>query len=126
MKRCWFGLCLLIVLLAGSLLVTVCMTRIHEPTQEAITQAADLALAEKWDQSLPLLALARENWERHWALTAAFVDHAPMETINALFCQLEVVAAIQDGPGFAGLCAHLAAQLDALGDEHDLLWWNLL
>lgn len=126
MKRCWFGLALLLVLLAASLVTTWHMDRIYAPLSETMSQAGERALRDDWGNALYLMDRAADSWQGHWKLSAAFADHEPMEDINALFTQLQVSAALRDGPGFAALCAHLSAELQAMGDAHSFVWWNLL
>lgn len=126
MKRCWFGLGLLIVLLAGSIFVTWHMGRSHEPMAEAVTQAAERALTGDWGNAEALAGKARASWEKNWGISAAFADHEPMEEINGLFAQLEVYAASRDSLGYAAVCAQLRTALEAMGDAHGFVWWNLL
>ena len=126
MKRCWFGLILLIALFAGCLAATWHMDRVYSPLSETMDQAADRALREDWGNALHLMEQAEDAWHRHWKVSAAFADHEPMEDINALFAQLAVSAELRDGPVFAALCAHLSAALDAMGDAHGFVWWNFL
>ena len=126
MKRCWFGLGLLIILLILSIAVTVYMESIYQPLSDTAAGAAAQALAGDWEGAVQLLRQTRHDWQRHWKSSAAFADHAPMENINALFAQLEVSAALRDEADFAALCAHLSAELDAMGEAHGFTWWNLL
>lgn len=126
MKRCWIGLGLLIVLLAGSIAVTWRMGRCHEPMTEAVTQAAERALDGDWGNALSLTEKARASWEKSWGISAAFADHEPMEEINGLFAELEVYAKARDGTGYAAVCAQLRTALEAMGEAHGFVWWNLL
>ena len=126
MKRCWFGLILLLVLLilcAGS---SRYMTRVHEPLAQSAGKAAEYALEGDWGNALSLTRKVRSQWEDRWGLIAAIADHDPMEQVNSLFAQLEVYAAAGDGAGFAAVCAALSAALDALADESSFTWWNFL
>ena len=126
MKRSWFGLGLLIVLLAASLLVTGYMERIHAPLAETVEQAARKAQEGDWGNANALAGKARACWEENWNVGAVFADHDPMEDINGLFAQLEAYAQAKDALGFASVCGLLKTQLEAMADAHGFVWWNLL
>lgn len=126
MKRCWFGLGLLIALLVGSLLVTGYMDRANMPLADAMEQAGRKALEGDWGNANALAGKARASWEESWNVGAVFADHEPMEDINGLFAQLEAYAQMKDPLGFAAVCGLLKTQLEAMGDAHGFVWWNLL
>ena len=126
MKRCWFAVVLLTVLLAGSLWVTDYMESVHAPLAEAVGRAGEISRLENWDEARAALTQIRDRWDRSRRTVAVFADHEPMEEVDALFAQLEVAGEYQDGPAFASLCAHLKEALEALGEAHGPSWWNLL
>lgn len=109
MKRLWVGILLLLVLLAGTLAVTVAMDRIYAPMVEAL-EAGDLEAAE-------------ERYGRWRDLTAAFADHGPMEEMDALFARVEIC---KDDQERKALCAELAQRAKAMSNAHSPTWWNLL
>ena len=109
MKRLWVGIILLLILLAGTMAVTVAMDHIYAPMVEAL-EAGDLEAAE----------------ERYWRwrdLTAAFADHGPMEEMDALFARAEIC---EDAQERKALCAELAQRAKAMSNAHSPTWWNLL
>ena len=126
MKRCWFGVFFLALLLIGGLFVDKIMGRSHTPVAQALDRAAECAMAEDWTGAEALADRARETWEENWHFSAAFADHEPMENIDALFSRLTVFAAAREKEEFAALCRELSRQVKAMGDAHDLKWWNLL
>lgn len=109
MKRLWVGIILLVVLLAGTLAVTVAMDRIYAPITEAL-EAGDLEAAEV-------------RYQRWRDLTAAFADHGPMEEMDALFARAEIC---EDEQERKALCAELAKRAQAMSNAHSPTWWNLL
>lgn len=109
MKRLWVGIILLLILLAGTLAVTVAMDRIYAPMVEAL-EAGDLEAAE-------------ERYGRWRDLTAAFADHGPMEEMDSLFARAEVCGDEQERKA---LCAELAQRARAMSNAHSPTWWNLL
>lgn len=126
MKRCWFGLVLLVVLFLGSLWVTDFMDQIHGSLSELAEQAAQKALEGDWGNANALAGKTRALWEKYWNISAVLADHEPMENINGLFSQLEAYAQGRDPMGFASVCKLLKSQLEAMGDAHGFVWWNLL
>ena len=109
MKRLWVGIILLLILLAGTLAVTVAMDRIYAPMAEAL-EAGDLEKAE-------------QRYGRWRQLTAAFADHGPMEEMDSLFARAEIC---EDAQERKALCAELAQRARAMSNAHSPTWWNLL
>ena len=126
MKRSWFGFLLLVALLLGSLLVTKRMTDIHDPLESKLLQSAQCAVEGDWHQARELFQQAEALWRRDARLRSCFADHNPVEAIDASFAMLETVCAAGDPVSFAGGCRSLARQVAAVGESHELKWWNLL
>lgn len=126
MKRGWIGLGLLAVMLAGGLLVTWHMGQNHQQIANDLKKAGRCALAENWEDAIDLAEDAFDDWEDDWRFSAAFADHEPMETIDALFAQLDTYRIARDSVSFSAICAELARQVEAMGDAHSLNWRNLL
>ena len=125
MKRSWIGFILLIVLLLGCLLVTKVMAYIHEGVESRLLQTARMALDGNWYQAEDLFQRARRDWEKNSRFRSCFADHTPVEEIDAAFAMLEVTCAARDPVTFAGGCRSLACQVAAVGEAHELVWWNL-
>ena len=126
MKRCWFGFGLLLILLGSSIWVTWHMDKTHTPMADTVEEAAQRALSGDWGNALALGQQAQDLWEQGWNISAAFADHEPMEEINGLFSQLKIYGQNRDPLGFAVVCAQLKESLEAMGDAHGFVWWNLL
>lgn len=126
MKRGWIGVVLLLALLAGGVLSVWLMVELHDPLEGILEQAAEAALASRWERAEVLSREAQTRWEENWHVSAAFSDHAPMEEIDGLFAQLEVYRGLQDAASFAALCRELAREMKAMGEAHVPNWWNLL
>ena len=126
MKRGWIGLGLLGVLLTAGLLVTGFMGRVHREVSQELEEAARAAGAGNWAEAAEDTRDAYNDWQEHWHFSAAFADHEPMEEIDALFAQLEAYRKTRDAVAFAAVCRQLAKQVEAMGDAHQLNWWNLL
>ena len=125
MKRSWTGFILLIVLLLGCLLVTKTMVDIHDPLESRLLQAGQAAMDGHWAQAQDLFRQAEEDWKEHAHFRGCFADHNPVEEIDAAFAMLRTYCAARDTVAFAGGCRSLARQVAAVGEAHELTWWNL-
>ena len=126
MKRGWIGAGLLAGLLILGLLVTWFMGRTHTGISEELELSARFAIAGNWEEAEESAEEAYEDWQDSWHFSAAFADHEPMEEIDALFAQLLPYLLNQDAVSFSAVCRELARQVEAIGDAHNLNWWNLL
>lgn len=126
MRRVWFAFILLLVLLTAGIGITFAMDRIHEPVAELLEEAAGSALDKNWNQAEKQLHLAQHRWEDFRELSAAVADHAPMEEISAWFSRLEVYLRQKNETEFAAGCIYLSELVDAMGEAHEISWWNLL
>ncbi len=126
MKRSWIGFGLLVVLLAACILVTVAMTRIHEPIEANLLQAADFAMEEDWLQANRFFREAEARWKKWEHFRACFADHNPVEEINATFAMLKLYCAARETLSFSGVCCDLAEKVAAVGEAHEFVLWNLL
>lgn len=126
MKRSWIGAGLLALLLASAALVTWGMDRVHEPIARELDSAAEFALSGNWDQAEALAKKADAAWQESRNFSACFADHGPMEEIDGDFAQLEVYANAREGVAFAAAAAQLSQKVQAMGDAHGLVWWNVL
>lgn len=126
MKRSWIGLLLLLVLLAGGLLTTWAMDRIHAPIEADLKQAAECAVLGDWVNADHFFRQAHDRWEKWEHFRACFADHTPAEEIDAEFAMLEVYCFTQEDAAFAAGCCKLARKAAAVGEAHGLVWWNVL
>ena len=120
MKRIWFGVALLFVMLILGLGSSNLMERIHENQAEDLSRAAECAMADNWAGAEKYLQSARREWDRNRSLISGLSDHEPMDQAEGLFSQLEVFAASRDRVSFGSTCRYLSSQLEALGKSHSL------
>jgi hypothetical protein len=126
MRRILLGVCILILLLVGCVLIREAMDTIHDPIALHLEQATRAALAENWATAQDFLARATSRWEHFHRITAAFADHTPLDEADGLFRQLQFYARAQENPQFSALCARLQEIVRAIRDNHQLNWQNLL
>ena len=126
MKRSWFGFVILLVLLLGSTLSSRAMVGIHEPIGEKLQLSARCAMAGDWRRAEAVFRQAQESWEKSEHFRSCFADHTPVEEIDGDFELLQVYCASRETVSFSGGCLQLARQVAAVGEAHELVWWNLL
>lgn len=120
MKRSWFGLGLLLVLLAVSLLVTWGMTAIHTPVEGQLHRAEAAAVEDKWEQARAAASQAEAGWNRWRCFRGCFADHTPVEEIDARFARLRSCTEEE----FPALAAETAKMVSTIADAHALNLWN--
>ena len=126
MKRSWIGFALLILLLLSSALSAWFMDKVHEPVKGDLQQAAQCAMEGNWEKAGSFFRQAEERWVKWEHVRSCFADHTPIEEIDADFDMLKVFCAARETISFAGGCLQLARQVAAVGEAHELVWWNLL
>ena len=125
MKRSWIGLGMLLVLLCGSGAVTWAMDRIHEPIAGDLKAAASYALLDDQPEAQKYALRAEEGWKKWAHFRACFADHTPIEEIDAGFAELDIYRLSDEETAFAASCGELARKVEAVGEAHGLVWWNL-
>lgn len=126
MKRFWIGICVLVFLLASGIAVSAVFCLAHEPTAQLLQDACEAALEGDWTQATTLCHQAEDRWEAFWRFTAAFADHSPMDEIDSLFAQLEILGMQRNQEQFPALCARISELAEAIADSHRFRWWTLL
>ena len=126
MRRFVLGVVLLGLVLGGCLWITRMMKTAHGPISDKLEEAAQLAMKGDWEQGTALGREAQQLWQERRELTAAVVDHAPMDEIDGLFAQMDSFAAGGCTVEFAGLCARLAQLVKAVAEANSFAWWSFL
>ncbi len=126
MKRSWIGFALLMGMLLAGILVTRKMVDIHDPIEMQLQQAAQCALNENWEKAEAFFREAEDGWKNWEHFRSCFADHNPVEEIDGNFEMLKVFCGTRDRIGFAGGCRELARKVAAVGEAHEMVWWNLL
>lgn len=124
MKRSWIGLGILVGVLLISLLTARVMDRGQSPIAADLEQAAELTQEGRWEQARAVATRAQAQWVSRRSATAWVADHTPMEEIDSLFAQVEVLANAGEQTDFAAACAQLAKKVTAISQAHSLSWWG--
>ena len=125
MKRHWLGALILAVLLVLSLWSGLAMGKRQETLAADMEQAGELSLAGDLQKAEQLAQQVQQRWQAHWKGMAVITDHAPMEEIDGLFARLKACARTGQTDAFTACCARLAQLLEAVGEAHTPMWWNL-
>ena len=126
MKRSWMGLVLLVILFFLSVLTAWAMARIQEPVARDLELAARYGAEENWPQAERHARAAAEAWKKWNRLRSCFADHGPVEEIDGSLAALEVYLGQRERTAFCAACADLSRQIQAVGDAHGLVWWNVM
>lgn len=126
MKRSWFGLGLLVGLLALGLWVQHYSQRLHAPILDLLKEAQTAAQTEDWDRTEKQIQQAQKLWRKHMDVRAAVCDHDYLEEIDEGFAALKVWREAQDSASTAALCAQLINQIDALAEAQKFSLRNVL
>lgn len=126
MKRTVGGVILLLVLLAGGILSSILLSRHNIRVADQLDCAAAQATEEDLSGAIRTAEEARTAWGRSRDISAAFIDHNPLEQIDGGFARLRLYGEGGDSLAFAAVCVELAGQLRAIGDAHGVQWWNIL
>lgn len=126
MKRSWFGLGLLVLLLVLALAVTVVMDLAQEQMCLSLAQSKESALLGQWEDVQFFLTHAEGQWEKHSHLRACFADQSALEDVEAALAALEVYRQSKDALSYRAACASLICRLEAIGEAHKPVWWNIL
>ena len=126
MKRIWFGVGLLILLMILSILVSNLMRNIWQRQAENLNFAAESASDGDWAAADLLLEEATREWKRRQLLIAVLSRHEEIDEIDGLFAQLKVFSNARRTVSFSSTCAALSRLLDSLWQSHHLGLKSLL
>ena len=125
MSRFYWGLGLLILLLACGLFLTEAAGRIQQPITDFLEEAAEAGISEDWATAGQKINQARQRWEAFRRVTASFTDHEPMEEVDSEFARLDAFLQQRDPAEFAAVCAGLSRLTKAIAESQAVTWWSL-
>lgn len=126
MGRFWFGLGILLLILALGFFVHFHADSANTEIAEALELAAEKVLQNDITAAHQFAREAHAAWKENWQSTAAFADHAPMDEIDSLFAVLDLYQKTGRHEDFAAYCARTAMLIRAIGEGQTFNWWNLL
>lgn len=122
MRRHILGLALLILLPLLCLPVARELKTHHHHLADQLTQAGQQFALGNEEAGARLLQDAFRLWEEKRRFTAAFIHHAPLDSIDCDFA----AAKAADSDTLGTQCAQLAQQIYAIADSNQLNWWDIL
>lgn len=126
MKRMWFGIGLLAVMLLGCLQISRSANRICLPAADTAAQASEACIAEDTQAAKQLLLQSAHRWQQYRQQIAVWTDHKSIEKADLLFAQAWVCLHADELGEAASVCARLSRLLQAIADIQQLSWQNLL
>jgi len=126
LKRMYFGIGLMAVLLALSALCEAYLVRHSTIICDQLEQAQMQAFSGEYSGAVDSVLEANRHWQHHRHRFAALIDHAPMEQIDDLFQSAGEYARLGEGEEFSLLCGRLRRMVEMISQAHQLSWWNLL
>ncbi len=125
MKRFYFGVALLLILLAVALGAAAGLEKIHGEIATELEQAAQAVQAGNVAAAEPGLDRAQALWERYEHLLAAFADHEPLEEMEGLFAEVAIYRQAGEDTDLAAACTRLAILSRSVAESHSLKWWMM-
>lgn len=124
MNRFWLGVGILAVLLISSLIPGSLLIRQNKALSVQLSDAAQQALEENWQEAIILSEQASRQWKKHRHFAAALTDHEPLEEMDRMFAQLQIYQHCRMKTEYAALCTLLSRQAEAMGESVRLTWWS--
>ena len=126
MKRLWFGVTFLILLLAFGIWQMVGLSSVHNALSVTLSEAALAAQRQDWETADALSEDAQQQWEQYRRLTASFADHEPLEELEQLFSELQICKGLSLDENYAVVCSNLSQICKAISESFRISWWNVL
>lgn len=126
MKRLYVGIALLVLIFFAGIGLTAAFSALHQPLAQQLDQAKAAAVAGEWDRATALVETAWSQWQKCRHFTAAVADHEPIEQMDALFVQIDVLGKLRKTEEFAARCGELSRLAAAMADSQRITWWNIL
>lgn len=122
----YLGICLLVGVLAGCLLIGKSVSNIEDPVARQVNTATQEAETGDLQKAVAALKKAKSLWEDHREALASVSNHAPMDDIDTLITETLSYGAEGLREEFLAGCRQLSLLLKSIVTDHQLTWWNLL
>lgn len=124
--RFWFGIALLCVLLTAGLLLSGILTIDQQRITGLLEQAEAFAYENNMSSAVTFVQQAYDLWKQKWEGLAAIADHSPLDDTEATFRELLAFGRTGENEEFCASCGKLISGVVAIGQAHQLAWWNFL
>ena len=116
MKRVWFAAALIVILIAGSVTVSVTVRRYAENAISIAEMAENAALQQNLAAARSLCKIGQQYWEEQDTFFSYFLRHDMTEGVLSAFAKLGAYAETEDADEFLALCRELRLQLEHIRD----------
>ena len=122
----YLGICLLLGVLAGCLLIGKSVSNIESPVARQLNTATEEAENGDLQKAVATLQNAKSLWDNHREALASLSDHAPMDDIDTLIAETLSYGKSGLREEFLAGCRQLKILLESIVTDHNLTWWSLL
>jgi len=126
MKSLYIPLAVLTIILAFSLLSGRYVDKCTQRWTYQLTQAAQAADVDQWDQAQTFLEQAQAGWLQNQAFFHTIMDHEDLDCTESLLAGTFAACGQQDGVEFHILLAQLITELHFLSEAQSTSIKNIL
>lgn len=116
MKRVWFAVILLAILIAGCVTVSVTTRRYAKNAMIVAQKAEQAAREENLSAARNLCRCGEKYWQKHDTFFSFFLRHDMTEGVRTAFARLGAYAETGDIDEFLAQCKDLTLQLEHIRD----------
>ena len=126
MKRLWIALCILILILGGTLGNSLFLSHITDGYGLRLSTAQELAVQGAWTNAAHLTQQVYEDWERRSFYFHVLLRHTDTDAVMLAFREVQEYLTLQETDQYTAANARLIAQLGLLGEMEQLNLKNVL
>ena len=125
MKHLWISVSILIVLFCALIGNNMYLSSLIEPLSQQLSQAAQLAQEEQWEQAHDLMEQAQAKWEEKGAYLHTLLQHKDIDEVVLLFQEADQYLECQKIGEYSAVNARLITQLDLIREMEELSLHNI-
>lgn len=126
MKRLWIASALLALLVVWALWEGQSVSALMQDYSGQLSQAQELAKAERWDEARAVTERVFQNWREHELYLYAQLRHNDVDNVLLTFREVEQYLLLEEMDQYAAANAKLITQLELLGEMEQPTLVNIL
>lgn len=126
MKRVWFAIGLFLVLLVGSVTVSIVVRNYAEETKQLVTEAEKAIRIENPKKAVDICEQAAEIWEKRCRFLTTVLRHDATDDVETGLRRLIAYAQTEDTDEFLAMSQDLTLQLKHIQDMEKPYLRNIL
>lgn len=126
MKRIWIASCILLAILALTLIHSFYIAHFTADLISLLEQAETQAEAGNWDNAMEYNEQAHRRWEKSDAYLHVLLRHTDTDAVYTSFHEVEEFLQCQEGGEYSAANAKLIVQLELLSEAEQLTLKNVL